>query len=145
MQDQPASRVLIVDDNRDHREALARAFAKAGYEVALAPTGEEALGLLAQARVDLVITDMRMPRMDGLELLRHVKLRWPTVQVVILTAFGDSISYMEAMESGAFRFLNKPVRRADILALAGTAVQKARTLESVVHGGPDNGESPDPS
>lgn len=114
MEDHPTGRILIVDDNREHQEALGRVFTQAGYcVVGLASNGEDALALLASGPVDL-----------------------------ILTAFGDYISYAEAVESGAFQFLNKPVRRADILALARTAVRKARALESVIHGDPGNGGCP---
>ena len=143
MEDHPAGRILIVDDNREHREALGRVFTQAGYcVVGLASNGEDALALLASGPVDLIIADLRMPGMGGLELLKRVKLRWPIIQVIILTAFGDYISYAEAVESGAFQFLNKPVRRADILALARTAVRKAKALESVIHGDPGNGGCP---
>lgn len=142
MQDQSAGRILVVDDHRGHREALGRVFAQAGYSVRLASGGEEGLALLAGGPVELVISDMRMPRMGGLEFLKHVKLQWPTTQVIILTAFGDFVSYVEAMENGAFQFLSKPVRRAEILALARIAVRKARAAESLLMGGPGNGASP---
>ncbi|MEK7203882.1 MAG: response regulator [candidate division NC10 bacterium] len=142
MRDEAAGRILIVDDDRGHREALGRVFTQAGYVVRLAPNGEEALDLLAGGPVDLIISDMRMPRMGGLEFLKHVKLRWPTTQVIILTAFGDFVSYVEAMENWAFQFVSKPVRRAYILALARIAVCKARAAESLLAGGPGNGGSP---
>jgi len=131
-----------VDDHREHREALGRVLAQAGYGVRLASSGEDALALLDSGRIDLVISDMRMPRMGGLELLKRVKLRWPATQVIILTAFGDFVSYAEAMETGAFQFLSKPVRRAEILAFARIAVRKARRLESALGRDPGNGGCP---
>ncbi len=141
--DTEAGRILIVDDNKEHREALGRVLTQAGYHVVgLASSGEEALALIAGGQVELVISDMRMPRMGGLEFLRHVKRCRPTTQVIILTAYGDYVSYAEAVQNGAFQFLNKPVRRADILALARMAVRKARTLDSVCHGDAGKGGCP---
>lgn len=142
MRDDPAGRILVVDDHREHREALGRVLAQAGYVVRLASSGEDALALLDSGPVDLVIADMRMPRMGGLELLKRVKLRSPATQVIILTAFGDYVSYAEAMETGAYQFLSKPVRRADILAFARIAVRKARKLESALGRDPGNGGRP---
>ncbi len=138
----PAGRILVVDDYREHREALGRVLAQAGYLVRLASSGEDALALLDSGPVDLVIADMRMPRTGGLELLKRVKVRWPATQVIILTAFGDFVSYLEAMESGAFQFLSKPVRRAEIVTLARIAVRKARRVESALARDPGNGGYP---
>lgn len=138
----PAGRILVVDDDKAHREALGRVFAQAGYVVRLASSGEDALALLDSGPVDLVIADMRMPRTGGLELLKRVKVCWPATQVIILTAFGDFVSYLEAMESGAFQFLSKPVRRADIVTLARIAVRKARRVEFALARDPGNGGYP---
>ena len=138
----PAGRILVVDDDKAHRESLGRVFAQAGYVVRLASSGEDALALLDSGPVDLVIADMRMPRTGGLELLKRVKVRWPATQVIILTAFGDFVSYLEAMESGAFQFLSKPVRRGDIVTLARIAVRKARRVESALARDPGNGGYP---
>ena len=145
MQGDPAGRILVVDDDKAHREALGRVLAQAGYVVRLAASGDDALALLDGGEggpVDLVIADMRMPRTGGLELLKRVKVRWPATQVIILTAFGDFVSYLEAMESGAFQFLSKPVRRAAIVTLARIAVRKARRVESALARDPGNGGYP---
>lgn len=142
MRDAPAGRILVVDDDKAHREALGRVFAQAGDVVRLAANGEDALALLDSGPVDVVIADMRMPRTDGLELLKRVKVRWPATQVIILTAFGDFVSYLEAVEGGAFQFLSKPVRRADIVTLARIAVRTARRIESALARDPGNGGLP---
>lgn len=96
--DTEAGRILIVDDNKEHREALGRVLTQDGYHVVgLASSGEEALSLLSGGQVELVISDMWMPRMGRLEFLRHVKRCRPTTQVIILTAYGDYVSHPEAV------------------------------------------------
>ncbi len=110
--------VLVVDDDRGHSEALAKIFKRAGYRVRTAGDGKEALGILTDRPFDLVITDMRMPHMNGLDLLRNIRAMSPHVPVLIVTAFGEWTTYMEAMDCGCVDYLNKPVRREDILMAA---------------------------
>ncbi len=118
-------RILIADDNRGHREALARILGRRGYHVTVADDGAEALRVLGEAHFDLVVTDLRMPRLDGLALLRHIRRSHPGVLVIVLSAYGDSISALQASRWGALAFLQKPIQKDDILALV------ERALESV--------------
>lgn len=114
--------ILVVDDNPEHREALARIFGRHGYRATVAADGAEALGILAEADVDLVITDLRMPRVGGLALLREIQKHHPGIPVIIITAYGDSISAIEAAGWGAAAFLQKPIRRDQILGVAARAL-----------------------
>jgi DNA-binding NtrC family response regulator len=114
--------ILIAEDNREHREALARIFNRQGYRVTTAGDGAEALRLLAEADVDLLVTDLRMPRLGGMALLREVREVHPEVPVIIVTAYGDDVSAVEAGAWGAMAFLQKPIRRDQILALAARAL-----------------------
>jgi DNA-binding NtrC family response regulator len=114
--------ILLVDDNREHREALARIFGRHGYLVTAAADGAEALRVLAEADIDLVVTDLRMPRVGGLALLRGIHQNQPGIPVIIITAYGDSISAVEAAGWGAAAFLQKPVRRDQILGVAARAL-----------------------
>jgi DNA-binding NtrC family response regulator len=107
--------ILLVDDDPNHSEALAKTLEQAGYRVRTAGDGHEALNLLGQEPVDLVITDLRMPRMHGLDLLRSIQAMSPEVAVIVLTAHGEWTTYLNAMNSGAVDYLNKPARRQDIL------------------------------
>ena len=107
--------ILLVDDDPHHSEALAKMLAQAGYRIRTAGDGHEALTLLSQGRFDLVITDLRMPRMHGLDLLRSIRAMSPEVAVVVLTAHGEWTTYLSAMNSGAVDYLNKPALRQDIL------------------------------
>lgn len=110
--------VLVVDDDQDHGRALAKIFERAGYRVGTAGDGQEALRILTERPFDLVITDLRMPRMNGLDLLRNIRAMSPQVPVLIVTAFGEWTTYIEAMECGCVDYLSKPVRREDILMAA---------------------------
>ncbi len=116
--------VLVVDDNRDHSQALAKIFQRAGYRVGTAADGQEALAILTDRPFDLVITDLRMPRMNGLDLLRSIRAMNSHAAVVVLTAFGEWTTYMDAMHSGAVDYMNKPVRRDDILTVARKALSR---------------------
>jgi len=83
------STILIVDDERNIREGLAEAFAMEGYEALNASDGQEAIALLEERYIDLVITDLKMPKVSGMELLQHIKRRWENIPVIIITAHGD--------------------------------------------------------
>jgi DNA-binding NtrC family response regulator len=101
--------VLVVDDERNIREGLAEALTLEGHEVATASDGEEALAVLGREEVDLVITDLRMPKLAGDELLKRLNADWPTVPVIILTGHGTIETAVQAMRDGAYDFLTKPV------------------------------------
>ena len=116
--------VLVVDDDRKHTQALAKTFERAGYRVSTANDGQEALMILTERAYDLVITDLKMPRMNGLDLLRNIRALTPQAAVVILTAYGEWTTYMNAMDSGAVDYMNKPVRREEILMVARKALAR---------------------
>ena len=116
--------VLVVDDDRDHNQALAKIFERAGYRVGTAGDGQEALRVLTERPFDLVITDLRMPRMNGLDLLRTIRTMSPHVPVLIVTAFGEWTTYVDAMDCGCVDYLSKPVRREDILMAARKALAR---------------------
>jgi two-component system response regulator (stage 0 sporulation protein F) len=102
--------ILVVDDEENTREGLSKILAKEGYTVEMAANGKEAMSLLKRQGFDLVITDMRMPMMDGLEVLREIKKMDEDIGVIMITAFGEVESYLEAMNMGAFEYINKPIR-----------------------------------
>ena len=113
--------VLVVDDERNIREGLAEALALEGHAVATAGDGEEALDVLGREEVDLVITDLRMPKLAGDQLLKRLTADWPTVPVIILTGHGTIETAVQAMRDGAYDFLTKPVD----LERLGLLVQRA--------------------
>lgn len=106
--------ILVVDDEENAREGLSKILSKEGYRVETAANGKEAIDSLKRQRYDLVITDMRMPLMDGFEVLREIKKMDENIGVIMITAYGEVESYLEAMNMGAFEYINKPVRVNDL-------------------------------
>ncbi len=104
------ARILLVDDEPSILAALARALRRDGHEVLTAPDGRQALDLAAQETPDLVITDIRMPVMDGLELLRHLGQRRPRIPAIVMSAYATTEAAVGAMRLGACDFLAKPFK-----------------------------------
>jgi len=102
-------RVLVVDDDDSIRETFQYHLDRAGYQVTTAESAEEALGLMAEAEPGIVITDIRMPGMDGLELLRRIRAASPETDVLVITAHEDMQSASAAMREGAYDYLVKPL------------------------------------
>lgn len=107
--------VLIVDDDPDAREHLTNLVESAGFPVLAAADGVEALELFRRCGPGIVIADIRMPKMDGLELLERIKDLAPRTRVILMSARGDSRTYFKAKERGAERFLLKPFPNDEIL------------------------------
>ena len=117
-------RILVVDDEPDLRDVLSGLLEQAGYAVVTAESGASALDEVARGDVDLVITDLRMPNMDGLELLRRLGEVAPGVPAMMLSAYGTIPIAVDAMKLGAKEFLTKPFDRDEVLAIV------ARTLSA---------------
>ncbi|MFH7320338.1 sigma-54-dependent transcriptional regulator [Desulfurivibrio sp. D14AmB] len=101
-------KILVVDDEQNMRVALYEALSRGGYEVTVAENGRMALTLLAKSEPDLVITDIRMPEMDGIEMLRRIKELHPALPVVIITGYATVETAVEAMKRGAVDYILKP-------------------------------------
>jgi CheY-like chemotaxis protein len=115
-------RVLIVEDEPHIRYLISSILKPLGYEVVEATNGLEALLLLAQtADIGLIISDVRMPELDGIDLTEEVKQVYPHVPVIIISAFSDDA--LEAVERGADYFIVKPFTRDQLLAIVRTAAQ----------------------
>lgn len=115
-------KILVVDDELLMRNFLLEALKRKGIEGVAAENGEKALKLLQESSFDMVITDMKMPKMNGMELLRKVKEVSPSTLVVVITAFGTIENAVEAMRAGAFDYLIKPVSLDGLMA----NIEKAR-------------------
>jgi two-component system response regulator HydG len=120
--------LLVVDDDRANVESIQRTFEKEKIEVLTAGDGREALDVLRQRRVGVVLTDLMMPGMSGLELLRAVKTVSPETEVILMTAFGTVETAVEAMKDGAWDFVTKPFKRIQIVK----AVRRALDQQSLV-------------
>ncbi len=123
-----AARVLVVDDNGPARESMADVLRAAGYEVAICASGQEAVNWLDRHQAELVLTDLQMPGMTGLELLREARRKREDLQVVVITAHGTVSTAVEAMRLGAFDFIEKPFDAKQLEAV----VERALTSETVV-------------
>jgi DNA-binding NtrC family response regulator len=117
--------VLIVDDDADLRRLLDMRLSAAGYRVATAASGEEALSRLAVERPRAVITDLRMPGIDGLQLFARIHAADPALPVIVLTAHGSIPDAVAATQSGVYGYLTKPFEAAELLALLARAVGTA--------------------
>ena len=112
--EQGYKRILVVDDEDNARVALSKILTHDGYDVASASNGLEALNYLRSNEVELIITDLNMPEMNGLNFLRMLNREHPASNVIMVTAYGEVESYLEAMTLGAFEYINKPVKYDDL-------------------------------
>ncbi|MRD73412.1 response regulator [Rhodocyclus tenuis] len=119
-------RVLVVDDEEIARHNLAHVLAREGFIADCADCGEAALEQLALARYDLVLTDLRMPGVDGMALLRETRRRSPHTEVIVITAHANAGSAVEAMKSGAFYYIEKPFRLPEVRKVVREAAEKVR-------------------
>ncbi len=110
-------RILVVEDDEDMRENLQRILVGAGHEVHLPRNGAEAITVLETHPCHLVLTDLVMPKMGGLDLLEEIRRNEQNLPVVFLTAFGDRTTMIKATEKGAVDFLTKPFRAASLLGI----------------------------
>lgn len=102
--------ILVVDDEAVIRGLLEKVLTRDGYTVLTANDGEMALGVLAEHKVDIVVSDIRMPNMDGLELLETMRQKYPIIPVMIMTAYGETFSVKDALLLGADEYIAKPFK-----------------------------------
>ncbi len=136
--------VLIVDDQESIRLALSRMLSKEGYEVLLADEGEKALVILRERKVNVMLSDLKMPKMDGLQLLKASKLVKPEVEVILITAHGTIEKAVGAMKDGAYDFITKPFKKIVIANMIKKAMEKQALVvenrylhEQLAHSGHD--------
>lgn len=127
----PNERILIVDDDENLRWVLQTQLEDAGYAVEAAPDASAALELLESARPQLIVTDLRMPGLSGLDLLQRVRESNPELPVIILTAFGTIQSAVEAVKAGAANYLTKPVDFEELAIVVSRALERSRLLDEV--------------
>ena len=118
--------ILVVDDEQQMQLAMEAVLARLGHAVFKCSNGEEALELLERAKIDMVISDMRMPVMTGGELLAKMHESYPRVPVVMITAYGTITQAVEAMKNGAFDFITKPFSAEDLESVVTRALNPAR-------------------
>lgn len=124
-------RILIVEDEDIARENLRYILSKEDYEIDVAGGGQEALALLKEKDYDLVITDLRMEKADGMEVLSRTKASQPTTEVIMITGYATVDSAIEAMKKGAFHYIAKPYKIEEVRATVRQALEKKRLRDEV--------------
>ncbi len=124
--------ILVVDDERSQREILEMILSGEGYDVTTASSGEAALKFVADRRFDLVLTDLQMTGMSGIELLKQLVAFDKSIMVILLTAHGTVDTAFEAKELGAFAYLQKPYEREKLLETVSRALGKLETLDTEI-------------
>jgi DNA-binding NtrC family response regulator len=115
--------ILVVDDEETSRRSLGKLLEREGYHVDCAADGLEALEKLQTQRIDCVLSDIKMPGLDGIGLLERIKAIYPDIYVIMITAYGEVDMYLESANLGAFDFVHKPVKFEELkLVLSKIAV-----------------------
>jgi len=126
-------KILVADDEVIMRNLILRILESEGYQISMAATGEEALGLMEENKYDLLLTDVKMPGMTGFDLLKNVKNRWPDMAVIVMTGYGDAYTVKEALLMGADEYLSKPFKAHEVSLIVERAYWRllsARRSES---------------
>ena len=124
--------MMLVDDEERFLSTTQKLLSKKGYEVLIATSGEEALENLTKHNIHVVILDVKMPGMDGVETLRAIKRRFPLVEVIMLTGHGTVESAVAGLKSGAIDYLMKPADINDLLEKAEEAFARRKGLEEKI-------------
>ncbi|MFO7563403.1 MAG: sigma-54 dependent transcriptional regulator [Enhygromyxa sp.] len=120
------SRILVVDDEEPMRHMLELLLRRAGFEVRCAPSGEAALALLESESVDVVLSDVRMPGLDGLALAERISAEHPEITLVMMSAFGTVELALEAMQRGAYDYISKPFKQDEVILTLRKAEERLR-------------------
>ena len=120
------ARILIADDDEMMRDSVAATLARLGHSVAAASDGAAALARLDAEAFDLLLSDLKMPRMTGIELLEEAKKRRPNLPVVLMTAFATVRTAVDAMKLGAYDYLQKPFEADDLKHLVDRTLEHSR-------------------
>jgi len=124
-------RIVVVDDKRDLAQGVALVLKKLSDNIAVAYSAEEALELLEQRPVDVILSDIKMPGQDGVSLLDCVRERWPSTRVILFTAYGTIESAVDAIKRGAFDYLTKPFDNAELLVVTQRALKEIQDEEEI--------------
>ena len=123
-------RVLVVDDEENARIGLSKILEQEGYRVDSVANGREALDFLQRQNVQVVISDLQMPEMNGMSFLRELNRHYPSTQVIMVTAHGGVESYLEAIHLGAYEYINKPIRLDELRIVMDKMLTEKRVAKA---------------
>jgi two-component system phosphate regulon sensor histidine kinase PhoR len=127
------TRILVVDDEKRIRDGCQSILAAGGFEVGLAENGYAGLKRIEEEHFDIILLDLMMPGLRGIDLLEHVKARHPDTLVIVITGYATLEHAVEAMKKGAFDFISKPFSPEDLRTVIGRAIEYIRSLEDIAH------------
>jgi|HigsolmetaAR202D_1030399.scaffolds.fasta_scaffold14521_2 Response regulator containing CheY-like receiver, AAA-type ATPase, and DNA-binding domains len=125
--------ILVVDDDENVRWVTQTQLEDAGYRVTEVPSGEAALAVLEKERPSLVLTDLRMPGISGIELLERIRAQEPDLPVVLMTAYGTIQSAVQAVKAGAYDYLTKPIDSEELLLVVSRALERQKLVDEVAN------------
>lgn len=125
-------KLMLVDDEERFLYAMEKLLTKKGYDIQTASSGEQCLDILSKNRIHVVILDVKMPGLDGLETLRRIKQQYPLVEVILLTGHGTVESAVDGLKCGASDFLMKPISASDLLDRVKDAFARSRSVEAKI-------------
>ncbi|PIE65464.1 MAG: diguanylate cyclase response regulator [Desulfobacterales bacterium] len=131
METHKSARVLVVDDDELVRKTLSILVSSLGYHCQVASNGLEAIEVLQSTRCDLVLTDIFMPHMDGIELLEYTIRFHPDTDVIVATGYGERASYAEVIKAGAIDFIKKPIDQAELEAKLARALRERKLIQKL--------------
>lgn len=119
-------RILVIDDEDIVRTSCSRALVPEGYEVKAAKNGLEGLKMISDEKFNLVLTDLKMPDMDGIEVLKRIKEEWPEIEVIIITGYQTVDTAVKSIKLGAFDYIEKPFTPDALVAAVAKALNRKR-------------------
>ena len=138
----PPASLLVVEDDDDLRPALARRLSEAGYDVATAATGPDALAAVAASVPDLVVLDVMLPGLDGVEVCRRLRADHPLLYILMLTARADELDRVVGLEVGADDYVTKPFSVQEVVARIRAALRRVRAVREEIAAGPSDADAP---
>jgi DNA-binding NtrC family response regulator len=115
-------KILVIDDEAIVRTSCSRSLSPEGYEVKLSQNGADAMKMLEEESFDLVLTDLKMPDIDGIEVLKMIKQRWPRTEVIVVTGYQTVDTAVKSIKLGAFDYLEKPFTPDSLIAAVNNAM-----------------------
>jgi DNA-binding NtrC family response regulator len=119
-------KVLVIDDELIIRTSCSRALSPEGFEVKTAQNGLDGLRMIEEEKFDIVLTDLKMPDVDGIEILRKIKERWPDIEVIIITGYQTVDTAVKSIKLGAFDYIEKPFTPDALISAVSNALKQRK-------------------